>query len=101
MAKKCEWNGKPAYEEGPMILQLNDDNKWEVYHAPSKWLMMGPGIVPYKQKKDALAYAQALIARFDMNFTNLEEMIESNGGKENCMRLRNEAFFEVEDNKGK
>ena len=98
MAKKCEWEGKPAYEEGSMILQLDENNKWVVIHKQSKWLMMGPGVGPYKQKKEALAYALGLMSRFDMNFDNLEQMYDNNGGKENCHRLRIEAFLEAQEN---
>lgn len=98
MAKKCEFNGKPAYEEGPLILQLDDENKWVVFHAKTQWLMMGPGVGPYKQKRDALAYAQALIKHLDLNFDNKDAMYEVNGGRENTLRLRSVAFYEAIDN---
>lgn len=96
MAKKCEWNGKPAYEEGPLILQLSDEiGKWQVYHKRTTWLMVGNDIVGFKQKRDALAFANGLIQRFDMEFDSKEEMEDINGGKNNCMRLRNEAYEEA------
>lgn len=92
MAKKCEWNGKPAYEEGPLILQQNEEGKWIIFHSKSKSPIMG--FYPYKQKRDALRYAQNLIVRLDMNFETKEQMLELNGGIENCNRLRNEAYWE-------
>lgn len=96
MAKKCEWNGKPAYEEGPLILQLNEEiGKWQIYHKRTKWLMVGKDIVGFKQKREALSFAHGLIERFDMEFDNKEEMERINGGRANCNRLRNEAYMEA------
>lgn len=96
MAKKCEWNNKPAYEEGPLILQLDEESgKWTIYHKGTAWAMIGPDIGGFKQKRDALAFAIGLITRFDMDFESKAEMEEKNGGKDNCMRLRNEAYKEA------
>lgn len=96
MAKKCDWNGKPAYEEGPLILQLDEEiNKWRIYHKQTTFLMVGHDIVGFKQKRDALAFALGLIQRFDMDFDSKEKMEEINGGYNNCVRLRNEAFNEA------
>lgn len=93
MAKKCEWNNKPAYEEGPLILQLTENiNKWQIYHKRTKWLMVGNDIIGFKQKKEALAFALGLIESFNMEFDNKEQMEQINGGKANCIRLRNEAY---------
>ena len=91
MAKKCEWNGKPAYEEGPLILQLLDDG-WSVYHKQTTEKIMG--FDPFKQKKDAVRYAQGLLNRMKMDFNNKEEMYALNGGRDNCVRYRNEAYYE-------
>lgn len=96
MAKKCDWNGKPAYEEGPLILQLDEEiNKWKIYHKRTTWAMVGHDIVGFKQKRDALAFALGLISRFDMEFDSKEQMEEINGGLNNCIRLRNEAYKEA------
>lgn len=93
MAKKCEWNEKPAYEEGPLILQLDDEiGKWKIYHKRTTRAMIGHDIIGFKQKRDALAFANGLIERFDMNFDSKEQMEEINGGVNNCIRLRNEAY---------
>lgn len=93
MAKKCEWNGKPAYEEGPLILQLDEEiNKWKIYHKRTTWAMVGTDIGGFKQKKHALSFALALIESFDMEFDSKEQMEEINGGVNNCIRLRNEAY---------
>lgn len=93
MAKKCEWNGKPAYEEGVLILQLDEEiGKWKVYHKRTTWAMVGHDIVGFKQKGQALAFAIGLIERFDMNFDSKEQMEEINGGVSNCLRLRKEAY---------
>lgn len=91
MVKKIEWEGRPAYEEGPIILQ-STDRGWVIIHRQTKELMMG--FDPYKQKKDALAYATALLKRMNMNFSNKEEMYAVNGGRDNCVRYRNEAYYE-------
>lgn len=94
MAKKCEWNGHPAYAEGPLILQLGD-NGWSIFHEKTKMKIMG--FKPFKQKKDALRYANNLIEKLDMNFSDAAEMFEINGGQQNTERLRNEAFWEGKD----
>lgn len=92
MAKKCEWDGKPAYEEGPMILMLDEElNKWIVIHRQTRWAMMGPN-VSFKQKREALAYVNNLIESFDLDFDSKEKMQEINGGRDNCVRLRNLAY---------
>lgn len=91
MAKKTEWEGKSAYEEGPLVIQQLD-GFWYVIHKQTKeWIM---GFSPYKQKKDALAYTSALLKRMNMNFSNKEEMYAVNGGRDNCVRYRNEAYYE-------
>lgn len=97
MAKKCEWNGKPAYEEGPIVLQLDEEiNRWKIYHRRTTAPMIGPGIGGgFVQKRHALAFAIGLIERFDMNFDSKEQMEEINGGKENCMRLRKLSYEEA------
>lgn len=93
MAKKCDWNGKPAYEEGPLILQLEEEiGKWKIYHKRTTWAMVGTDIVGFKQKRDALAFALNLIESFDMEFDSKEQMEEINGGRDNCIRLRNTAY---------
>lgn len=98
MAIKCEWEGKPAYKEGSIILQLNENSRWDIFHEKSKWKMMGVGIDNVlKQKKEALKYAVALIERFNMEFETLEQMLELNGGIENCVRLRNESYYKSQE----
>lgn len=100
MAKKCEWNGNPAYEEGPLILQLKEDiGKWKIYHKRTTWAMVGPDIIGFKQKREALAFANGLISRFDMNFDNKAEMEEKNGGAINCNNLRKAAYEEAMNSK--
>lgn len=94
MAKKSEWNGKPAYEEGPLVLQLQDDG-WVVIHAKTGWNIMG--FKPFKQKKDAVRYAQNLIKKMELEFSSAEEMFALNGGKEKAEELRAEAFWEGKD----
>lgn len=93
MAKKIEFNDKPAYEEdGKIILQLDEEtNKWMIYHKKTGFPIMGPG-VNFKQKKEAVIYAQALIELFDLDFSSKEEMFDINGGEQNCMRLRTIAW---------
>lgn len=89
MAKKCEFQGKPAYDEDEkIILQLDEDDKlWIVYHKATEAPMMGPNLF-FKQKKEALAYARALIESFDLNFIDKQTMFDANGGEANCNRLR-------------
>lgn len=94
MAKKCEFKNKPAYQEGPLILQLKDDKLWYVYHKLTERKIMGPNIGPWKQKRDALSYAKALINNMNMSFSSKEEMYEKNGGKSNLEELRIKSYNE-------
>lgn len=100
MAKRVTWKDKSAYDEDGKIILCQDDNgKWEVYHKITANKMMGPGVGPWKQKKDALAYAKRLISNFNLKFNNKQEMYELNGGEINCVSLRNKSYYEgIEDN---
>lgn len=82
----------PAYDEDDkIILQLDENNFWNVIHKKTGNYMMGPG-VSFKQKKIALSYAQAIIESFDLEFEDKESMFNVNGGEQNCNRLRNLAW---------
>lgn len=61
MATKFIFLGSPAYKEGPFALVKDStDGLWRVFHIdtekPAMWI-----VAPFKQKRDALAYAESLI----------------------------------------
>lgn len=99
MAFKTTFKGRPAYEEEDLILQLLEDG-WHVFHKPTSLPFMGYKeehlalkIHPFKQKKQALAYAKHFIdSKFDFDFKDTVEMLKVNGGYEAVFKLREEAY---------
>lgn len=75
LAKKCDFNGLPAYEEGPFVMvKLPDDGLWYVYHKESNIPSMGE-LNPFVQKKDALTFVSELCnTNIDWNFKGRDEM---------------------------
>jgi hypothetical protein len=80
LANKITFQNKPAYQEGPFALVKDDsDGLWRVYHIQTGKLCMWI-IQPFKQKRDALSYAEALAqSRFDWNVNSDTELVDRNG----------------------
>jgi hypothetical protein len=79
LATKFLFNNLPAYQEGRFALVKNsDDGLWYIYHIMSGLKAMWI-IPPFKQKRDALVFAQHLDqAPIDWNVNSEIQLLEKN-----------------------
>lgn len=94
MATKVELNGRIVYQEGPLFV-VQDDRGWYCGHFKTGMPICGRK--RWKQKRDALAYAVALMnyeesgTRIDFEFSSEEELFKVND-YEFCRRAYQKAI---------
>jgi hypothetical protein len=79
LAKKFFFKNLPAYQEGHFaLIKSPDDGLWYNYHIQSQLKAMWI-IAPFKQKRDALAFAKSLNdAEIDWDVNSDIQLLEKN-----------------------